>query len=92
MGFRALVTAKIQELNVYEINERDRGSPAYLRLSYRPVNTLGDLVPFSDKVSPHHDLSFVFFLSQENLTLFDTFSLFCIPKKLFHALILNLEL
>lgn len=42
--------AKIQELHVYEINERDRGSPAYLRLSQKTVNTLGDLVPFSNKV------------------------------------------
>ncbi|KAL8531964.1 hypothetical protein ACS0TY_008537 [Phlomoides rotata] len=43
-------SAKIQELNVYEINERDRGSPAYLRLSQKTVNSLGDLVPFSNKV------------------------------------------
>ncbi|KAL3527067.1 hypothetical protein ACH5RR_011723 [Cinchona calisaya] len=41
---------KVQELNVYEINERDRGSPAYLRLSQKTVNSLGDLVPFSNKV------------------------------------------
>ncbi|PIA33975.1 hypothetical protein AQUCO_03900092v1 [Aquilegia coerulea] len=40
----------VQELNVYEINERDRGSPAYLRLSQKSVNSLGDLVPFSNKV------------------------------------------
>ncbi|KAK6150969.1 hypothetical protein DH2020_015901 [Rehmannia glutinosa] len=44
------VSAKVQELNVYEINERDRGSPAYLRLSQKNVNSLGDLVPFSNKV------------------------------------------
>ena len=43
--------AKVQELNVYEINERDRGSPAFLKLSQKPVNSLGDLVPFSNKVS-----------------------------------------
>ncbi|KAL2551830.1 Allene oxide cyclase 4 [Forsythia ovata] len=43
-------SSKIQELHVYEINERDRGSPAYLRLSQKTVNTLGDLVPFSNKV------------------------------------------
>lgn len=43
-------TPKVQELNVYEINERDRGSPAYLRLSQKTVNTLGDLVPFSNKL------------------------------------------
>lgn len=43
--------AKVQELSVYEINERDRGSPAYLRLSQKSVNSLGDLVPFSNKVS-----------------------------------------
>ncbi|XP_057787150.1 allene oxide cyclase, chloroplastic-like [Salvia miltiorrhiza] len=41
---------KVQELHVYEINERDRGSPAYLRLSQKTVNSLGDLVPFSNKV------------------------------------------
>ncbi|GFP84424.1 allene oxide cyclase 4 chloroplastic [Phtheirospermum japonicum] len=43
-------SSKVQELNVYEINERDRGSPAYLRLSQKSVNSLGDLVPFSNKV------------------------------------------
>ncbi|KAM5567643.1 allene oxide cyclase, chloroplastic-like [Rosa sericea] len=41
---------KVQELNVYEMNERDRGSPAYLRLSKKEVNSLGDLVPFSNKI------------------------------------------
>ncbi|CAK9188366.1 unnamed protein product [Ilex paraguariensis] len=41
---------KVQELYVYEINERDRGSPAYLRLSQKEVNSLGDLVPFSNKL------------------------------------------
>ncbi|XP_047974484.1 allene oxide cyclase, chloroplastic-like [Salvia hispanica] len=41
---------KVQQLHVYEINERDRGSPAYLRLSQKTVNSLGDLVPFSNKV------------------------------------------
>ncbi|XP_027360773.1 allene oxide cyclase, chloroplastic isoform X1 [Abrus precatorius] len=41
---------KVQELHVYEINERDRGSPAYLKLSQKPVNSLGDLVPFSNKI------------------------------------------
>ncbi|URD96870.1 allene oxide cyclase [Musa troglodytarum] len=35
---------KVQELCVYEINERDRGSPAYLRLSQKEVNFLGDLL------------------------------------------------
>ncbi|KAL4652166.1 hypothetical protein ACB092_01G213400 [Castanea dentata] len=40
----------VQELHVYEINERDRGSPAYLRLSQKSVNSLGDLVPFSNKL------------------------------------------
>ncbi|PIN08883.1 Allene-oxide cyclase [Handroanthus impetiginosus] len=43
-------SSKVQELYVYEINERDRGSPAYLRLSQKTVNSLGDLVPFSNKV------------------------------------------
>ncbi|XP_019459371.1 PREDICTED: allene oxide cyclase, chloroplastic-like [Lupinus angustifolius] len=41
---------KVQELYVYEINERDRSSPAYLRLSQKPENSLGDLVPFSNKL------------------------------------------
>ncbi|CAI9096278.1 OLC1v1032379C1 [Oldenlandia corymbosa var. corymbosa] len=41
---------KVQELYVYEINERDRGSPAYLRLSQKEVNSLGDLVPFTNKL------------------------------------------
>nr|GLL39259.1 allene oxide cyclase, chloroplastic-like [Ipomoea trifida] len=40
----------VQEMYVYEINERDRGSPAYLRLSYKKENSLGDLVPFTNKV------------------------------------------
>lgn len=52
IGFCLLgFAAKVQELCVYEINERDRGSPAYLRLSKKEVNSLGDLVPFSNKVS-----------------------------------------
>lgn len=42
--------AKVQELFVYEMNERDRGSPAYLKLSQKPMNSLGDLVPFSNKL------------------------------------------
>ncbi|THU58563.1 hypothetical protein C4D60_Mb03t15670 [Musa balbisiana] len=42
---------KVQQLCVYEINERDRGSPAYLRLSQKEVNSLGDLVPLSNKAS-----------------------------------------
>ncbi|KAG9158700.1 hypothetical protein Leryth_023481 [Lithospermum erythrorhizon] len=46
----ASIPTKVQELYVYEINERDRGSPAYLRLSKKEVNTLGDLVPFSNKL------------------------------------------
>ncbi|KAF3324494.1 allene oxide cyclase 4 [Carex littledalei] len=41
---------KVQELYVYEINERDRGSPAYLPLSQKEVHSLGDLVPFSNKL------------------------------------------
>ncbi|PWA35709.1 allene oxide cyclase [Artemisia annua] len=41
---------KVHELCVYEINERDRGSPAYLRLGQKPVNSLGDLVPFTNKI------------------------------------------
>ncbi|KAL8138037.1 hypothetical protein V2J09_004038, partial [Rumex salicifolius] len=45
--------ARVQELHVYEINERDRESPAYLRLSspkQPAVNSLGDLVPFTNKL------------------------------------------
>jgi allene oxide cyclase len=42
---------KVQELYVYEMNERDRESPAYLRLSAKQTeNALGDLVPFTNKV------------------------------------------
>ncbi|GMI74045.1 allene oxide cyclase 4 [Hibiscus trionum] len=44
------IPEKVQELHVYEMNERDRGSPAYLRLSQKSVNSLGDLVPFSNKI------------------------------------------
>ncbi|KAL9246224.1 hypothetical protein vseg_019786 [Gypsophila vaccaria] len=44
------IPSKVQELYVYEINERDRGSPAYLRLSQKQVNSLGDLVPFTNKI------------------------------------------
>ncbi|KAI4352250.1 hypothetical protein L6164_006520 [Bauhinia variegata] len=47
---RSSDSAKVQELCVYEINERDRGSPAYLRLSQKSVNSLGDLVPLSNKL------------------------------------------
>lgn len=39
-----------QVLHVYEFNERDRGSPAYLRLGGKEVHTLGDLVPFTNKL------------------------------------------
>ncbi|GMJ05706.1 allene oxide cyclase 4 [Hibiscus trionum] len=41
---------KVQELHVYELNERDRSSPAVLKLSQKPVNSLGDLVPFTNKL------------------------------------------
>ncbi|MQL93707.1 hypothetical protein Taro_026359 [Colocasia esculenta] len=41
---------KVQTMHVYEINELDRESPAYLRLSQKQVeNALGDLVPFTNK-------------------------------------------
>ncbi|KAL8161347.1 hypothetical protein V2J09_012836 [Rumex salicifolius] len=44
-------TEKVQELYVYEMNERDRSSPAYLKLSHnKKENSLGDLVPFSNKL------------------------------------------
>ncbi|WOH10330.1 hypothetical protein DCAR_0729797 [Daucus carota subsp. sativus] len=49
-NFSVSDAGKVQELSVYEINERDRGSPAYLRLSQKSVNSLGDLVPFSNKI------------------------------------------
>lgn len=42
-----------QVLAVYEINEKDRRSPAYLRLTPHttvPVPCIGDLVPYSNKV------------------------------------------
>ncbi|KAJ0098797.1 hypothetical protein Patl1_21488 [Pistacia atlantica] len=43
--------SKVQELCVYELNELDRGSPKYLRLSKKFwVNSLGDLVPFTNKL------------------------------------------
>ncbi|KAM7271522.1 hypothetical protein ACFE04_030736 [Oxalis oulophora] len=42
---------KVQELCVYEFNERDRNSPAILKLSKNPTElALGDLVPFSNKL------------------------------------------
>ncbi|XP_038906629.1 allene oxide cyclase, chloroplastic-like [Benincasa hispida] len=43
-------SAKVQEMFAYEINERDRGSPAFLKLSKKAENSLGDLVPFSNKL------------------------------------------
>ncbi|MGJ2479309.1 allene oxide cyclase family protein, partial [Salmonella enterica subsp. enterica serovar Paratyphi A] len=46
----ASAPTKVQEMCVYEINERDRGSPAYLRLSQKSVHSLGDLAPFTNKV------------------------------------------
>lgn len=48
--------AGVQELSVYEINERDRGSPVVLPFGGKKndagvhVSSLGDLVPFSNKV------------------------------------------
>lgn len=48
--------AGVQTLSVYEINERDKGSPKFLPFGgqKRPDgmhrNGLGDLVPFSNKV------------------------------------------
>ncbi|KEH25316.1 allene oxide cyclase, chloroplastic [Medicago truncatula] len=43
-------SVKVQELSVYEINEKDRGSPVYLRLSQKNVNILDDLISFSNKL------------------------------------------
>lgn len=48
--------AAVQELSVYEINERDRGSPVVLPLGAKKdaegkhVSGLGDFVPFTNKV------------------------------------------
>ncbi|KAE8716065.1 Allene oxide cyclase 2 [Hibiscus syriacus] len=42
--------SRVQELHVYELNERDRSSPAVLKLSQKPINSLGDLVPFTNKL------------------------------------------
>ncbi|XP_010502459.1 PREDICTED: allene oxide cyclase 3, chloroplastic isoform X2 [Camelina sativa] len=43
--------SKIQELNVYELNEGDRNSPAVLKLGKKPTELcLGDLVPFTNKL------------------------------------------
>jgi allene oxide cyclase len=48
--------AGVQQLCLYEINERDRGSPVVLPFggkkdeSGAPVSSLGDMVPFSNKV------------------------------------------
>lgn len=49
--FLLVCVGRVQELYVYEINERDRQSPAYLKLSQKNTNALGDLVPFTNKVS-----------------------------------------
>lgn len=55
----ALPGAGVQELNIYELNEQDRGSPKVLALggSKDPatgdhVTGLGDFVPFTNKVRP----------------------------------------
>ncbi|CAM0953918.1 unnamed protein product [Alopecurus aequalis] len=51
VGKDAARPTKVQELYVYELNERDRESPAYLRLSAKQSqNALGDLVPFTNKL------------------------------------------
>jgi allene oxide cyclase len=48
--------AGVQTLCVYEINERDRGSPVFLPFGGKKagdgahLNSLGDLVPFSNKL------------------------------------------
>ncbi|CAH9067233.1 unnamed protein product, partial [Cuscuta europaea] len=41
---------KVQEFSVYEIDENDRNSPAYLRLMFNKVNSLGDIVSFTNKL------------------------------------------
>ncbi|XP_018456114.1 allene oxide cyclase 2, chloroplastic [Raphanus sativus] len=42
--------SKVQELNVYEINELDRHSPKILKNSISLTFRLGDLVPFTNKI------------------------------------------
>ncbi|KAJ4710568.1 Allene oxide cyclase [Melia azedarach] len=43
--------SKVQELHVYEINEKDRNSPAILKLNQKHQHlALGDLVPFTNKL------------------------------------------
>ncbi|KAK2971540.1 hypothetical protein RJ640_017909 [Escallonia rubra] len=49
-GFSSRRQSKSIESLQDPINERDRGSPAFLKLSQKPVNSLGDLVPFSNKL------------------------------------------
>lgn len=61
------IVAKVHEFCVYEINERDRGSPAYLRLGQKPVNSLGDLVPFTNKVSSFVNFVVYEFIEEEKL-------------------------
>ncbi|KAL1819150.1 hypothetical protein ACET3Z_014019 [Daucus carota] len=46
----SVAPVKVQELSVYEMNERDRSSPAFLKLSQKSTNSLGDLVPFTNKI------------------------------------------
>ncbi|MQL81684.1 hypothetical protein Taro_014138 [Colocasia esculenta] len=42
---------KVQELCMYKMYERNRESPAHLRLNQKQVeNALGDLVPFTNKI------------------------------------------
>ncbi|XP_042978761.1 allene oxide cyclase 4, chloroplastic-like [Carya illinoinensis] len=48
--FMSAFAAKVQELHVYKIIDLDRGSPAVLRLSQKPVNSLGDLFPSPTKL------------------------------------------
>jgi allene oxide cyclase len=57
MGNTGGTLAGVQELKVYEINERDRGSPVFLPFGGKKdettgqhTNSLGDLVPFSNKL------------------------------------------
>ncbi|CAO2817207.1 unnamed protein product [Amaranthus hypochondriacus] len=40
----------VHEFSVYEMNERDRESPAILKLSKKPSFALGDLIPFTNKI------------------------------------------
>lgn len=56
-SYRSSKAGVVQEMSVYEFNEKDRSSPAYLPFSLKfdfsrglPAGALGDLVPFTNKL------------------------------------------